>query len=136
MRFDTKIAIAVHDDLTQWQKLNVTAFLASAIAFGVPETVGKPYEDGSGNQYLEMFRQPVLVYAADGPLLTAVRERAMGRGLPTMIYTEELFSTGNDDDNRAAVQAVAAGELNLAGVAVYGPRNAVDKVFKGARLHP
>ena len=60
----------------------------------------------------------------------------MGRGLPTMIYTEELFSTGNDDDNRAAVQAVAAGELNLAGVAVHGPRNAVDKVFKGARLHP
>jgi hypothetical protein len=76
------------------------------------------------------------VYAADGPLLTAARERAMGRGLPTMIYTEELFSTGNDDDNRAAVQAVAAGELKLVGVAVHGPRNAVDKVFKGARLHP
>jgi hypothetical protein len=60
----------------------------------------------------------------------------MGRSLPTMIYTEELFSTGNDDDNRAAVQAVAAGELNLVGVAVHGPRNAVDKVFKGAKLHP
>ena len=38
MRFDTKIAIAVREDLEQWQKLNVTAFLASAIAFGVPET--------------------------------------------------------------------------------------------------
>ena len=36
MRFDTKIAIAVRDDLEQWQGLNVTAFLASAIAFGVP----------------------------------------------------------------------------------------------------
>jgi hypothetical protein len=34
------------------------------------------------------------------------------------------------------VQAVAAGELNLVGVAVDGPRNAVDKVFKGAKLHP
>ena len=61
----------------------------------------------------------------------------MGRSLPTMIYTEELFSTGNDDDNRAAVQAVAGGgELNLVGVAVHGPRNAVDKVVKGAKLHP
>ena len=131
MRFDTKIAIAVRDDLEQWQKLNVTAFLASAIAFGVPETAGKPYEDGSGNRYLEMFRQPVLVYAADGALLTAVRERAAGRALPMMIYTEDLFATGNDDDNRAAVQAVAAADLNLVGVAVYGPRNAIDKVFKG-----
>ena len=83
-----------------------------------------------------MFRQPVLVYAAEGALLTTVRERAAGRGLPMMIYTEELFSTGNDDDNRAAVNAVAADDLNLVGVAVYGPRNAIDKVFRGATLHP
>lgn len=45
MRFDTKIAIAVRADLEQWQKLNVTAFLASGIAAGMPETSGKPYED-------------------------------------------------------------------------------------------
>ena len=29
--FDTKIAIIVRDDLAQWQKLNVTAFLMSGI---------------------------------------------------------------------------------------------------------
>jgi hypothetical protein len=136
MRFDTKIAIAVRADLEQWQKLNVTAFLASGVASTVGETIGKPYEDGSGHRYLEMFRQPVLCYAADGPALTAARERALGRGLPTAIYTEDLFATDNDDDNRAAVRAVPAAGLNLAGVAVYGPRNAVDKVMKGARLHP
>jgi hypothetical protein len=136
MRFDTKIAIAVRADLAQWQKLNVTAFLASGIAAGVPETTGKPYEDGSGHQYLEMFRQPVLVYAAEGALLATVRERALGRGLAMAVYTEDLFATDNDDDNRAAVRAVAAGDLNLVGVAVHGPRNAVDKVVKGAALHP
>jgi hypothetical protein len=136
MRFDTKIAIAVRADLEQWQKLNVTAFLASGIAAGVPETAGKPYEDGSGTRYVEMFRQPVLVYAADGPSLAAARERAVARDMPAAIYTEELFATGNDDDNRAAVLAVPAGELNLVGLAVYGPRNAVDKVMKGAVLHP
>ena len=32
MRFETKIAIAIQTDLPAWQKLNVTAFLASAIA--------------------------------------------------------------------------------------------------------
>ena len=32
IRFDTKIAIAVRADLEPWQKLNVTAFLASGIA--------------------------------------------------------------------------------------------------------
>jgi hypothetical protein len=91
-RFGTKIAIAVRADLEQWQKLNITAFLASGIASGAAETTGKPYEDGSGHRYLEMFRQPVLVYAADGPLLGAARERALARGMPTAIYTQELFA--------------------------------------------
>jgi hypothetical protein len=134
MRFDTKIGIAVREDLAVWQKLNVTAFLAGAVA-GLDDLLGEAYEDGSGNRYLAMLRQPVLCYAATGAELDRVREAAKGRGLPTAIYTEELFKTGNDDDNRAAVRAVPVEELNLVGVAVYGKRNSVDRVLKGLRLH-
>jgi hypothetical protein len=83
-----------------------------------------------------MFRQPVLVYTGPGEVLAAARERAVSRGLPTAIYTDEMFTTGHDDANRAVVQAVPAGSLVLAGIAVYGPRNAVDKVCKGLALHP
>jgi hypothetical protein len=136
MRFDTKIAIVVRADLATWQKLNVTAFLASAVAGGVEGVMGKPYEDASANRYLEMFRQPVLVFAGDGEALTRVHERALGRALPMAVYTEDLFATDNDDDNRAAVRAVAAEDLNLVGLAVYGPRNVIDKVCKGLALHP
>jgi hypothetical protein len=136
MRFDTKIAIVVREDLAVWQQLNVTAFLASGVASGAAETIGKPYEDGSGNRYLEMFRQPVLVYTADAAALGGARERAVSRDLPTAIYTGDMFRTGHDDDNRAVVRAVAAADLELAGIAVYGPRNAVDKVCKGLSLHP
>lgn len=135
MRFDTKIAIVVRDDLAVWQRLNVTAFLASGVAAAFGETMGKPYEDGSGNRYLELFRQPVLVYAGDAARLGAVRERAVSRDMATAIYTEDMFSTGHDDDNRAVVRAVPAAELRLAGIAVYGPRNAVDKVCRGLALH-
>jgi len=136
VRFDTKIAIAVQGSLAGWQQLNVTAFLASAVASGAPETIGEPYEDGSGTGYLPMFRQPVLVYAADAAALGRVRALAAGRGLATAVYIEEMFKTGHDEANRAAVRAVAADELPLVGVAVYGARNAVDKVFKGLPLHP
>jgi hypothetical protein len=47
-----------------------------------------------------------------------------------------MFKTGHDEDNRAAVRAVEASELPLVGLAVYGPRNALDKVLKGLQLHP
>ena len=136
MRFETKIAIVVRADLAGWQQLNVTAFLASGIAAAFGDTIGKPYEDGSGHRYLELFRQPVLVYAGDVASLGAVRERAVSREMATAIYTEDMFSTGHDEANRAVVRDVPAAELRLAGVAVYGPRNAVDKVCKGLSLHP
>ena len=55
--------------------------------------------------------------------------------MPVAIYTEDMFATGHDEANRDVVRAVAAGDLRLAGVAVYGPRNAVDKVCKGLALH-
>ncbi|GAB3131242.1 DUF2000 domain-containing protein [Microbispora hainanensis] len=136
MRFDTKIGIVVREDLAVWQKLNVTAFLASAVAGGAPEVIGERYEDGSGTSYLPMFRQPVLVYAADLAGLARVRERAVERGLAVAVYIEEMFKTGNDVDNRAAVRAVTAEEMPLVGLAVYGPKNAVDKTLKGLPLHP
>jgi len=135
IRFDTKIAIAVRADLEPWQKLNVTAFLASGIAAATPDVMGKPYEDGSGNTYLELFRQPVVVYAADGPH-SARRTSALARAMPMAVYTMDMFETGHDDDNRAAVRAVAAADLRFAGLALHGPRNAVDKIFKGTTLHP
>jgi hypothetical protein len=136
VRFDTKIAIAVRADLEPWQQLNVTAFLASGIAARAADIMGKPYEDGSGNTYLELFRQPVVVYAADGETLSLAHQRALTRGMPMAIYTMDMFGTGNDDDNRAVVRAVPAAELRFAGLALHGPRNAVDKVLKGVTLHP
>ena len=136
MRFETKIAVVIRDDLATWQRLNVCAFLVSGIAAAVPELVGEPYVDGDGTKYLPMFRQPVLVFEAAAPVLTAAHARADARGLPMSIFTAELFHTGNDDDNRAAVRTVPRAALDLVGVAVHGPRNAVDKIVKGARLHP
>lgn len=136
MRFDTKIAIAVRDDLVPWQALNVTAFLASGVAGATPALVGQPYADGSGNAYLALFRQPVLIYAAGADQLRTAHARALARGLPTAVYTEGMFRTGNDVDNRAAVAAVGAAELNLVGLALHAPRSEVDRVMKGMRLHP
>jgi hypothetical protein len=136
MRFDTKIGIVVRADLAIWQKLNVTAFLASAVAGGRSEVIGERYRDGSGTDYLPMFRQPVLVYAATAAELTAAHRRAVDRQLDVAVYIEEMFKTGNDVDNRAAVRAVEAADLALVGLAVYGPKNAMDKVLKGLQLHP
>lgn len=134
--FSTKIAVVVRDDLPVWQRLNVCAFLVSGVAAAVPELIGEAYEDADGTKYLAMFGQPVLVFEASADVLTAAHRKALDRGLPMSIFTAELFGTGNDEDNRAAVRAVPRDRLDLVGLAVHGPRNAVDKIVKGARMHP
>lgn len=136
VRFDTKIAVLLRDDLEPWQRLNVTAFLVSGLGTAAPEVVGEPYEDADGTPYLSMFRQPVLVFEGSKETLTAAHGRALSRSLPRAVFTSDLFATGNDRDNRAAVRAVPRDQLDLVGLLVHGPRNAVDKVLKGARMHP
>jgi len=136
VRFDTKIAVLLRDDLRPWQALNATAFLVSGLGTADPELLGEPYADADGTPYLPMFRQPVVVLAGSKETLTAAHRRALARGLPLSVYTADLFSTGHDAANRAAVRAVLAGDLDLVGIALHGPRNAVDKIVKGARMHP
>jgi hypothetical protein len=136
MRFDTKISVLLRDDLATWQELNVCAFLVSGLAGSRPELIGEPYADADGVRYLPMFAQPVLVLAGSKELLTQAHQRALARELPMTIFTGDLFGTGHDEANRAAVAAVGTADLDLVGLAVHGPRNAVDRVFKGARMHP
>ena len=135
MDFDTKIAVVVRDDLATWQKLNVTCFLSGGLAGSSPEIVGKAYADASGNLYGPLVRQPILVFAATAADLQKARRRAIDRALPISIYTKELFATGHDDANRAAVAAVAGDELDLVGLAIHADRKSVDKVLKGLSLH-
>ncbi len=136
VRFDTKIAVLLREDLAVWQRLNVTAFLVSGLGTELPEVMGEPYADADGTPYLRMFRQPVLIFEGAKETLTAAHGRVLSRSLPRSVFTSDLFTTGHDEDNRAAVRAVPRDRLDLVGLAVYGPRNAVDKVLKGARMHP
>jgi hypothetical protein len=136
MQLDTKIAVVLRDDLAVWQKTNVTAFLVSGIAGTVPGVVGEPYRDASGNEYLPMFVQPVLVYEADGSALRRAYARALDRGVTPAIYTAELFATGYDEANRAAVARVSAEDLDLVGIAFRADRKVVDKIVDRLRFHP
>lgn len=131
-----KIAVVVRLDLDAWQKLNVTAFTASGITAHRPDLVGDPYEDASGQAYTPMLGHPVLVFGGDGAAVTRAFRRALDRGLAVAVYTDDLFATGNDVDNRAAVAAVATDDLVLAGFAVAGPARTVDRVVDKVRLHP
>ena len=133
--FDTKVAILVLEDLLAWQKLNVTAFLATGIAGAAPEAMGEPYEDAAGRRYAALLGQPMLVFAATPRALLYAWRAAGERGLTCAVYVRAMFATGHDAANRAAFKAEPADAPDLVGVALRGPKRDVDRATKHASLH-
>jgi hypothetical protein len=134
--FPTKAAVVVRDDLAVWQRLNVTGFLVSGLVGGAGErVVGEDYVDADGARYLPMLVQPLLVLEASGEKLRTVRRRAGERGVPIAIYTAELFATGRDEHNRAAVRSVRTEDLDLVGIGLRAPHRDADAVLRGLRRH-
>ena len=134
--FDTKISIVVRDDLPTWQKLNVTAFLMSGVVGAAPEIIGEPYRDAAGNLYSSLSRQPVIVLTADQPTIGAIHRRALERGVRHALYIEEMFATGHDAANRTVFAEHTPETAKVVGLALREERKLVDKITKGARMHP
>jgi hypothetical protein len=134
--FTTKIAIVVREDLATWQKLNVTAFLASGIAASVPGCIGAPYLDAAGRRYSAMCGQPILVFAGSLAELQKAHTPAAEQDLVIVPYVEAMFATGHDAANRAVFAEGDVAAQNWVGLGLHGERKAVDKALKGLKLHP
>jgi len=136
MMYSTKTALVIRADLSPWQVANVAAFLSGGLADGYPEIVGEPYRDGDGRLYTPMIREPIFVYAASSAELARTHGRAVSRNLRFAIYTEPLFKTANDADNRASVAATPTAALDLVGLGLHADRKIVDKVTAGLKFLP
>ncbi|MDR6641664.1 hypothetical protein J2X57_000858 [Luteibacter sp. 1214] len=133
--FDTRVAILVRSDLLTWQKLNVTAFLATGIAGAAADAMGEPYIDAAGRHYARLLGQPMLVFGADATQLAHAHRVAIERDVTRAIYVEAMFSTGHDAANREAFLAEDADAPRLVGIALRGPRKAIERATKGVPLH-
>ncbi|MBX9595970.1 MAG: DUF2000 family protein [Roseomonas sp.] len=133
--FDTKVAIIVLEDLPVWQKLNVTAFLATGVAGAAPEAMGEPYADAAGRRFARLLGQPILVFAATAEGLLGAWRVALERDLTRAAYVRAMFATGHDAANRAAFGAESAEAPDLVGLALRGPKKAMDRATKGLALH-
>jgi hypothetical protein len=136
MTYENKIAVIIKDDLLTWQKLNVTAFLASSIAVKFPETHGRDFITASGSEYLPFIKNPVLVYCAENnEKITRAFNRAKERGLHIGIYTSELFSTKDEEGNLIEIAMKKDEDLDLVGIVIYGENKKVDKAIDGLKFH-
>ncbi len=134
MRYETKTAILIRSDLARWQIANVAAFLAGGLAGFFPEIVGELYRDATARLYTPLIREPVFVYAATSAELARSHQRAITRNLRVAVYTEPLFKTANDVDNRAEIAKHATEALDLVGLGLHADRKTIDKITGGLKF--
>ena len=134
MLYPTKTALVLRTDLAAWQKANVAGFLAGGLAHRFPEMIGEPYRDADRHLYTPLVREPIFIYGADAAEIRRTYERARNRDLDFGIYTEPLFKTTNDIDNRASVAGCTREELNLVGLGLHADRKIIDKVINGLKF--
>jgi hypothetical protein len=133
--FDTKIAIVLRNDLANWQKMNVVAFLSSGLVGQAPEILGEDYEDAEGNRYNPLAVQPMIVLEGDGGTLSKIHKRALSRDVKTSAYIEEMFKTGHDAANRAVFREYGPEDARIVGLALRAEKRTVDKIIKGAKMY-
>ena len=133
---ENKIVIIVRNNLKNWQKLNVTAFLAGAVAIEFPELHGRHLVTASGNNYLPFFKQPVVIYRAnDIGQMQRVFKRAKERELNIGIYPAQLFNTMNEQNNLDETARHTDDDQDLVGLAIYGDSKKVNKAIDGLKFH-
>jgi len=82
-----------------------------------------------------MSQQPIMIYFASNQELKEVLKKALTKEVKMTIYTEEIFKTYNDTDNRAKVAEYETDDLNLVGIGMIGKKNHIDRLTKGLKLH-
>jgi hypothetical protein len=97
--------------------------------------IGEPYEDARGNRYNALAIQPMIVLSADAETIAAIYRRAMERRVGLSLYIEDMFATGHDAANRAAVKQYGPEAMRLVGLALREDRKIVDKIVKGSKMH-
>ena len=108
----------------------------SGVVGAAPEIIGEPYQDAEANSYHSLCVQPIIVLSGSSDTLKTIHRRALDRAVPHGLYIEEMFSTGYDDANRAVFAEHSPEVAKVVGIALREDRKLVDKITKGARMHP
>jgi len=75
-----------------------------------------------------VIREPIFIYGASSVELSRTHGSVANRGIRFAIYTEPLFETANDAENRASIAATPTTAVDLVGLGLHGVRKIIGKI--------
>ena len=123
----TKCIMVIDSGLPVGLRVNTAGLLGATLGRRLEKIIGPDVVDASGENHVGILNVPLLILSADA--IKAIKEKAMKtNGLLIVDFTETAQREVRYEDYAGKLAATPAGQLKYLGVALYGPKKAVNKL--------
>jgi hypothetical protein len=131
-----KMVLVIADEAPVGVALNTAALLGVALGHHHEEVVGADTVDGSGGVHTGMCAHPIPVLRAAGERLQELRTQAVARDGVTVHDMNQVAQRSRTYDQMSAtISGTKAEDLEYLGLALYGPRAAIDSLTGALALY-
>lgn len=126
---DMKCVMVLADDLPLGLAVNAAGVLAVTLGHRVPDLLPEDALDASGGVHAGLINVPLPILVSGGEGLKELRQRAAAQeGLTVVDFSDVAQHARTYEAYVAALAVTPAEALDYLGVALYGPRKAVNKL--------
>ncbi|MFI7123819.1 DUF2000 domain-containing protein [Amycolatopsis sp. NPDC049868] len=125
-----KVAIVVDEGLPSGLAANTAAVLALSIGRQVETIIGPAVKDGDGSAHAGITTIPIPILTASADKVREIRTAAQATDVELLVvdFTDCAQKTRNYDDYSSLLEAATDSEINYLGVALHGPKKAVQRL--------
>lgn len=123
-----KVAIVVDGSLPPGLAANTAAVLALTLGRRVESIIGPDLKDADGSTHVGITTVPIPILTATANEVKSLRNRAVGEQLLVVGFTDCAQRTRTYDDYAQLLEKATEDDLSYIGIAVHGPRKAVQKL--------
>ena len=126
---DTKCVLVIDETLPLGLIANATAFLALTLGQRLDTVLGPDVADSAGNIHQGISTLPIPILRGTAEQIKAIRAAALENNeLVTVEFSNAAHSSLTYDDYQAKLTTMPVEDLTFLGVALYGPKRAINKL--------
>jgi len=123
-----KLVLVIDSGLEIGLAANTASVLTLSVGAKHPELIGDNLVDGSGQRHIGITTIPIPVLSADTPNLTALVQKLDDRDIELVSFSKIAQSIHTYEDYANALKSTPGEDIEYSGIALYGPKKAVDSL--------
>ncbi len=134
--FTKKVTVILKEGLASWQLTNtmghITAYLGNKMP--VPFDTGEFFVTKDGVHLPRNSQFPIIALSAKPEQLKALSTQIRNSGLLSIVYTQDMIGTTDDEKLAQAITDKNFEELDILGIGMFGPVETLKSLTGGLKL--